>query len=34
MAGWLDELGLRTTAHRLDRRRLHPHHLLIARRAG
>ena len=34
MAGWLHELGLATTTHRLDRRRLHPHHLLIGRRPG
>ena len=33
-AGWLRELGLVTTAHRLDRHRLHPHHLLVARRPG
>jgi len=32
MAGWLTELGLSTTLHRLDCRRLHPHHLLVARR--
>ena len=32
MAGWLRDLGLLTTTRRLDRRRLHPHHLLIGRR--
>jgi SAM-dependent methyltransferase len=32
MAGWLEGLGLSTTLRRLDRRRLHPHHLLVARR--
>ncbi|QTE30273.1 class I SAM-dependent methyltransferase [Pengzhenrongella sicca] len=32
MAGWLGELGLTTTARRLDRGRMHPHHLLVARR--
>ena len=32
MAGWLGELGLATTAQRLDRGRMHPHHLLTARR--
>jgi SAM-dependent methyltransferase len=31
MAGWLHELGMATTLRRLDRRRLHPHHLLVAR---
>jgi SAM-dependent methyltransferase len=31
MAGWLRELGLDTTAIRLDRHRVHPHHLLIGR---
>lgn len=30
MAGWLHELGLTTSARRLDRGRIHPHHLLIA----
>lgn len=32
MANWLQEAGLSTTSKRLDRRRLHPHHLLIGRR--
>lgn len=31
-AGWLHDLGLVTTARRLDGHRLHPHHLLTARR--
>jgi 2-polyprenyl-3-methyl-5-hydroxy-6-metoxy-1,4-benzoquinol methylase len=31
-AGWLAGLGLTTTLHRLDRRRLHPHHLIVATR--
>jgi SAM-dependent methyltransferase len=34
MAGWLHELGMTTTMRRLDRRRLHPHHLLAARHAS
>ncbi|GAA2726702.1 hypothetical protein CAE01nite_22960 [Cellulomonas aerilata] len=34
MAGWLEDLGMTTTLQRLDRGRLHPHHLLVARRAG
>lgn len=33
MAGWLTELGLLTSSRRLDRHYLHPHHLLIGRRA-
>ncbi|GAA3823707.1 class I SAM-dependent methyltransferase [Cellulomonas soli] len=32
MAGWLSELGLVTRHERIDRGRLHPHHLLIAGR--
>jgi len=32
MAGWLTELGLRTSGRRLDRHRVHPHHVLIAQR--
>lgn len=32
MAGWLGELGLTVTDRRLDRHRLHPHHLLLAHR--
>jgi SAM-dependent methyltransferase len=32
LAGWLQELGMTTTMRRLDRRRLHPHHLLVATR--
>ena len=31
MAGWLQRSGLATTSRRLDRGRLHPHHLLIGR---
>ncbi|WP_395726387.1 class I SAM-dependent methyltransferase [Nakamurella sp.] len=31
MAGWLGDAGLWTAQQRLDRRRLHPHHLLLAR---
>jgi 2-polyprenyl-3-methyl-5-hydroxy-6-metoxy-1,4-benzoquinol methylase len=34
MAGWLREIGLSTSQRRLDRHRVHPHHLLIARRAA
>ncbi|WP_407341729.1 class I SAM-dependent methyltransferase [Pengzhenrongella phosphoraccumulans] len=34
MAGWLRELGLTTTTQRLDHGRMHPHHLLTARRPG
>jgi hypothetical protein len=34
MAGWLEQSGLSSSSHRLDRHRLHPHHLLIGRRAG
>lgn len=30
MAAWLNELGLTTTTQRLDRGRMHPHHLLTA----
>ena len=33
MAGWLGDQGLWTARQRLDRRRLHPHHLLLARRS-
>lgn len=33
-AGWLHDLGFVTTAQRLDGHRLHPHHLLTARRRG
>ena len=33
MAGWLEELGLSCSLTRLDRRRLHPHHLLVGRQA-
>lgn len=32
MARWLQELGLTTTTRRLDRGRLHPHHLLVGKR--
>lgn len=32
MAGWLHDLGLTTTTQRLDRGRLHPHHLLVGKR--
>ena len=32
MGGWLTELGLDVELHRLDARRVHPHHLLVARR--
>ncbi|WP_448629517.1 class I SAM-dependent methyltransferase [Cellulomonas soli] len=32
MAGWLSELGLTPRLQRIDRGRLHPHHLLIAHR--
>jgi len=31
-AGWLTDLGLTVQAHRLDAGRVHPHHLLVARR--
>jgi SAM-dependent methyltransferase len=34
MAGWLRQSGLRTSSRRLDRHRLHPHHLLVGRRAA
>jgi SAM-dependent methyltransferase len=34
MAGWLQDLGLTTTAQRLDHGRMHPHHLLVGRRKG
>jgi SAM-dependent methyltransferase len=34
MAGWLAQSGLSSSSYRLDRRRLHPHHLLIGRRAA
>ena len=33
MAGWLEELGLAVEHVRLDRGRVHPHHLLVGRRA-
>ena len=33
MAGWLGAQGLWTARQRLDRGRLHPHHLLLARRS-
>lgn len=29
-ARWLADLGMSVTLHRLDRRRLHPHHLMVA----
>jgi len=32
-AGWLTDLGLTVEARRLDAGRVHPHHLLVARRA-
>ncbi|MFI2753061.1 class I SAM-dependent methyltransferase [Cellulomonas sp. P22] len=32
LARWLTELGLTVSRHRLDRGRVHPHHLLVARR--
>ena len=32
MAGWLTEVGLEVELHRLDAGRVHPHHLLVARR--
>ena len=31
MAAWLADAGLDTSSHRLDRGRIHPHHLLIGR---
>jgi SAM-dependent methyltransferase len=34
MAGWLRQSGLSVSSRRLDRHRLHPHHLLIGLRAG
>jgi 2-polyprenyl-3-methyl-5-hydroxy-6-metoxy-1,4-benzoquinol methylase len=34
MAGWLAEAGLATSSRRLDRGRIHPHHLLVGHRAG
>ena len=34
MAGWLHDLGLTTTTRRLDRGRLHPHHLLVGKRVA
>lgn len=34
MAGWLHDLGLTTTTRRLDRGRLHPHHLLVGERVA
>ena len=34
MAGWLAGAGLDTSSHRLDRGRMHPHHLLVGRRPG
>ena len=33
MAAWLGELGLAVESRRLDGGRVHPHHLLVARRA-
>jgi len=33
MSGWLRDQGLWTAQQRLDRHRLHPHHLLLARRS-
>lgn len=32
MAGWLEDAGLVVSARRLDRGRVHPHHLIVARR--
>lgn len=32
MAGWLADAGLDTSSRRLDRGRIHPHHLLVGRR--
>jgi O-methyltransferase involved in polyketide biosynthesis len=34
MAGWLAAAGLDTSSRRLDRGRIHPHHLLVGRRPG
>jgi len=34
MAGWLTDTGLDTRSRRLDRGRIHPHHLLVGRRPG
>lgn len=34
MASWLEELGFRVELRRLDRRRVHPHHLLVATRGS
>ncbi len=34
MAGWLREAGLTVTATRLDARRVHPHHVLVAERTA
>jgi len=34
MAGWLTDTGLDTWSRRLDRGRIHPHHLLVGRRPG
>jgi SAM-dependent methyltransferase len=34
MAGWLAGAGLATSSRRLDRGRIHPHHLLVGHRAG
>jgi len=34
MTGWLTAAGLDTSSHRLDRGRMHPHHLLVGRRPG
>jgi len=34
MAGWMEAGGLSTARERLDRRRLHPHHLLVGTRPG
>lgn len=33
MAGWLRDLGLTVEQHRLDRGRVHPHHLVVGTRA-
>jgi 2-polyprenyl-3-methyl-5-hydroxy-6-metoxy-1,4-benzoquinol methylase len=32
LAGWLTDSGLEVEHHRLDRRSLHPHHLVLARK--
>ena len=34
MAGWLADVGLHTSSRRLDRGRIHPHHLLVGHRRG